>query len=435
MQAEKNLLASILCETSGDRLERFRRAVDGGITPDSFQVGELGEVFQFLLDYYRRYKVVPSKATVEVEMDIRFSTYQDEEPFQFWLDEVVKTHLLSLLYHGGRDIADKASGGQLEDALLQFNDLIQEIKAKSSGKEVKYFQALFDEVLERHDDLQRGRIEPGIPFGFPYVDAISGGIQAGDIWVVAGSSSSGKTYMLCRSALAAAQAGKRVLFVSMEMPPIQIARRGLGLLAGVGGTYFRLGKLSAYAMERVRLMIDAWRALSDPDRLVIVGGRVNLRTDEVFSMAADYNSDIVYIDGAYMLKPMDYSPAMRNWEVVKATMEELRQFALSENIPVVNSVQFAKKGEREGIEGIGYSYAIAQIASIGLAILPDEATMAQTYDDVEYKILEFIKGREGERGKIRLRYDLARSLIEEDMVLEAPPGFTLHDDFSSFRLV
>ena len=45
----------------------------------------------------------------------------------------------------------------------------------------------------------------------------------------------------------------------------------------------------------------------------------------------------------------------------------------------------------------------------------------------QYKILDLLKGREGERGRIRLIYDMTRMLIEQDSVID---GYVFDEDKS-----
>ncbi len=49
--------------------------------------------------------------------------------------------------------------------------------------------------------------------------------------------------------------------------------------------------------------------------------------------------------------------------------------------------------------------------------LADEDGYDPGYDQMAYKILELIKGREGETGKIKLSFDMMRTRIEQDSVL------------------
>ena len=418
MQVGRFLLMSILTpDDAAERLRRFKEAELAGVTGDSFNDAEEVAAFQFIHDYVRRYKTVPTIEITQVESGVRFPDFLPDEPFEFWLNEVLRLKVVGVLYHGALDILKFLQENKDGKAREIARTLSRAVDNASDNRGVQLLSDLLDAEIERHDLRQRYLIKPGIPTGFPYIDKVTDGAQPGDSWAIAGSSGVGKTYIMCRSALEAASKGNKVLFVSMEMPASQITRRTAALGAGVSGTGFRLGRLSWFAMQKVRDFVSAWKEGRDKESFILVEGRIRLSVDDVYSIVDKYHPDVVYIDGAYMVQPS--LPLKQTWERVKATFEELKQMAMNENVPVISSVQFAKKGAKDGIEGIGYSYAISQLASVVLAIYnPDDDDEHADYDNVYYKVLELIKGREGEQGKVLLKYDMKRSLIEESAVLE-----------------
>ena len=157
---------------------------------------------------------------------------------------------------------------------------------------------------------------------------------------------------------------------------------------------------------------------------MLIEGNMGLSVTDIMFKVQEYRPDVLYVDGMYMLKPSTGSANRQRWELVMNAVEELKQLALTESLPVVVSTQFAKKGVKDGMEGIGYSYSIAQAASVGLSIenMDNNEDTGQCTDTTIYKMLRVLKGREGENGSIRLKYDMYRSTIEEDGVIE---GFVL----------
>jgi replicative DNA helicase len=113
------------------------------------------------------------------------------------------------------------------------------------------------EVVERID-LLYNRDNPsdvtGVPTGFADVDRMTSGFQPGDLVIVAGRPSMGKTALALNMAEhVALNAGLPVGIFSMEMSASQLAMRLLG----------SIGKLDQHRLRTGRLAEDDWRRLTD----------------------------------------------------------------------------------------------------------------------------------------------------------------------------
>jgi len=113
------------------------------------------------------------------------------------------------------------------------------------------------EVVERID-LLYNRENPsdvtGVPSGFSDLDRMTSGFQPGDLVIVAGRPSMGKTaWALKRAEHVALDAGLPVGSFSMEMAASQLAMRLLGAI----------GQLDQHKLRTGRLAEDDWRRLTD----------------------------------------------------------------------------------------------------------------------------------------------------------------------------
>ena len=97
-------------------------------------------------------------------------------------------------------------------------------------------------------------------------------------------------------------------------------------------------------------------------------------------------------------------------------MEALKQFAMTENIAIISTFQFDQKQKLKSLATIMGGQAVGQLASVVIGIENEESS--STFSPVTYKDLTLYKGREGETGKIRLKYDMNRTSIEQDSVIE-----------------
>jgi replicative DNA helicase len=381
--------------------------------------------FRFLTSYRLQYGVCPSLALVEVETDIRFPQYLSQNPFRFWFDEFRKyiqhTSLIDMITQVENHLAD----GRVETALDNVGDTYMRLKDMMLERKtcVTFSEAAHD-VIERHNLLQNGMLHDGVYTGFPYLDEITGGVQPGDTWVIAGEPATGKTYILCRCAVGAVRTGKKVLFVSMEMSNLQVGRRSLAMGASVSANGMRLGRLSRFAMNQVQEFLSQWEH-DNGERLIFVEGRVNYSVRDVKAKIREVKPDIVLLDGAYMIR--SGKSFVSRWEMNLEVIETLKQIAMEDNIGMIATFQFDQKQRTKGLSTIMGGQAIGQIASVVIGIENEESD--DDHESVKYKELTLYKGREGEVAKIRLRYDMNRTIIEQDAILSGNSDFNtgLHE--------
>jgi replicative DNA helicase len=118
-------------------------------------------------------------------------------------------------------------------------------------------QPVLTQVVERIDMLYN-RDNPsdvtGVPTGFSDLDRMTSGLQAGDLVIVAGRPSMGKTaFALNMAEHVALDAGLPVGVFSMEMSATQLVMRMLG----------SVGKLDQHKLRTGRLADEDWRRLTE----------------------------------------------------------------------------------------------------------------------------------------------------------------------------
>ncbi|MGE8591745.1 MAG: DnaB-like helicase C-terminal domain-containing protein, partial [Alcaligenes sp.] len=110
-------------------------------------------------------------------------------------------------------------------------------------------QPLLSQVVERIDELyhREGDSEvTGVPTGFTDLDKMTSGLQAGDLVIVAGRPSMGKTsFSMNIGEHVAIEQGLPVAVFSMEMGAVQLAMRMVGSVGMLDQHRMRTGKLTA----------------------------------------------------------------------------------------------------------------------------------------------------------------------------------------------
>lgn len=423
------------------RTARMRAAVDAGVSSGFFLDETDRRAWDIAHAHFIRYGVGPSADLLAVEAEIDFPTFVPEEPFEFWLDRLLAFTKHLYLHNAAADVLDALADGDLQGAEGLLQSAFVGVSKFDRDAAVLTQMQVADAVLAAHERLQSGHSTPGVCFGFPYIDAQTGGAQPGDSWTVVGRPGGGKTFLLCKWAMHAAapkfsgpelvHPGHKVLMVSMEMPLLQVVQRNLAIGALVGATNLRLGRLSRFALNQLMAFVADIRASGEGDRFLLLEGRLNLSVDDIVMKVREHRPDIVFVDGAYMVKPARAgarAAGHSSWENAMYTMEGLKQLAMNEGVPVISSYQFSRKGSKDpSLDSIAYTDAVAQLASVVIGISNETSENMTQFDTKVYKVLSLLKGRNGESGEVRVEFSPGNSRISEAET-EGLPTVTTDDD-------
>jgi replicative DNA helicase len=170
-----------------------------------------------------------------------------------YADIVRERSLLRQLVRAGTDIAaavfnnDGQSARDLVDRAEQrvFEIAEGSFRRREGAVAVRtLLPAVIDQIDEWHNNPDKLR---GLPTGFTDFDKLTGGLRAGDLVIVAGRPSMGKTTLAVNMAeYAAVNPGTKasVAVFSMEMPSEQVITRMLSSIGGVPLNSLRSGRIS-----------------------------------------------------------------------------------------------------------------------------------------------------------------------------------------------
>lgn len=218
------------------------------------------------------------------------------------------------------------------------------------------------------------------------------------------------TYILLRQAWHAHMlAGHTVLFVTTEMSAEQIQRRHISIALGVNPTLLRMNMISTWMQRRIR---EFYRDMAGAEGFNIFSVGMNSQTSAVEALIQELDPDMVFVDGGYLMRPVSGAKNMNRTERITGVYDEFRALTLDSEKPMVVSTQFnraAGKGGADGsLENIGYTDAIGTHSSSVVAIRP-----GPTVNPRASRWLDFLKGREGETGKIAINFKFAPTDMSE----------------------
>lgn len=384
-----------------------------GIREEDLADKEL-EVYQELMKHTRLYSSIPNIETIERETGVDFPDFP-AEPLGYWIDKVTRRSRIRLILAKTKDAQDYAGEGSVDDAEEVLQALWTELSTKRQGEHVHRLADLLTDVVTDHDVRQMRSSMAGIPFGLPYLDGISDGAQPGDTIALVGRPGTGKTYLCLLFASFAYTLGGSPLVATLEMTPKQVARRVVALRSHVPATRVRLGRLSHWGRDQMLTEISSLREVGGDRPFWIYQGSLNSTVEDLASWVRDLRPSALYVDGAYLLRTRQDFRA--RWERVTYTAEYLKGIAGDYNIPVIETYQFNRRGSGS-LANIAYSDAIPQLASIVMGLEDETKARRGAWSGRFHRTLNLLKGREGERGKLRLLFDMNRMEITQEMILD-----------------
>lgn len=118
--------------------------------------------------------------------------------------------------------------GDSDSRVRALTDAITSLYRTERTALIDGYTAAKDAVLALHT---KQKVE--IPTGFRFLDALTGGLQRSDLFVVAGETSQGKTALALNITQSVLDAGRAVVFLSMEMSVSQLMLRMVCTKAGI----------------------------------------------------------------------------------------------------------------------------------------------------------------------------------------------------------
>jgi len=327
--------------------------------------------------------------------------------------EIVRERsMLRALIRVGGEIAASAfspegrdAGDLVDDAERRVFEIAE--RGQRSGSGFVHLKKILPGTIDRLDELQNseGHIT-GLPTGFDDLDRMTAGFQGGDLVIVAGRPSMGKTSLAMNIAEhAAISAGVPVAIFSMEMSAEQLSFRMISSLGRVNQSHLRTGNFSdedwhrinaaVSLMSEARIFIDDTPALNPTE--VRARSRRLSREHGLGLIVLDY-LQLMQVPGTVENRATEISQISRS---LKALAKEL-------SVPIIALSQLNRSVEQRNdkrpvMSDLRESGAIEQDADVIAFIYRDEVYNKETMRKGIADII-IAKQRNGPIGEVPLTF-------------------------------
>lgn len=260
-----------------------------------------------------------------------------------------------------------------KDSLIDAQAILGSITDTVSGKTKTAKEAMASLTRLLHDQTERESGILGVPYGFPMLDALTAGMQPGELVLAAGRPSMGKSLFAMQIALHSAQAGFPAHIISLEMPVNQCMQRLVSAVSNVPFEHVRdAKKIEEWewpAIARAGTDISQLPLYFDDD--VYELQKILARVRQIH---AAYGTRVVVIDYlTFMRMPKADTQALAVQEVTR----ELKAVAKALGITVILVSQLnrgleGRSDKRPVLSDLRESGAIEQDADVVFMLYRDE---------------------------------------------------------------
>lgn len=256
--------------------------------------------------------------------------------------------------HAADRIGEASGNGKtLEETLEIVKEQIHSVN-QIGGKQNKYqVSSMLDYVDGASERYKHWGEMQGLSTGFPSIDKLTLGLVGGELIVIAGPTSKGKTLLAMNISNNVAKSGGRVLFVTLEMTHEELTSRYMFANGGMDTNDFATVAANTIFQENERL---GWKDID---------GLIQNAKEEL-------NVDLVVIDHLHYFARGLKNAAEELGEVTMAFKDNAKKYKIP--IILISHIRKLAQGEELSGESLRGSSLIAQDSDIVLMVNRDAET-------------------------------------------------------------
>lgn len=391
----------------------MEQVMNSGVEPKYLYDDKARQVYKFIREYYRNYSnqeeggVLPSEETIKDKVGVEL--VETDDSFEYLVSEIKARYQINELKEHVKEGLDSAEEGNASGFVQSLKSGLSKIHKEDldKGGTVVDFSDTIDDRVDYYKQLKLQEGVEGIETPWPSLNHYSNGWQGGNVDIIAGRTSSGKTFLELKCALEAWYNDHRVLFITTEMTEKKIGRRVDSIHAEVPFDDLIHGELNTFYEEQ---LLESMEDFKEGGFKVVPNGFAS-STADIDMLISQYSPDIVFIDGIYLIEPSNQYSGLT--QKLNMTLSEVKFTSLRHDTPIVGTTQLNRNatgsGGPGGVSNIAYSDKVGWDASVVVTIDQDDDM------DDELKLI-VSKSRDGGTGEFMINFDFEEmdfSEIEE----------------------
>jgi len=264
------------------------------------------------------------------------------------------------------------STGSAADVIESFKSAVDELNLATVQK--KSFCTIKEGLKLALADLKK-RLEsedlPGRPTGIPLLDHIGGGMRPGELWIIGGKTSAGKSALSLQIINPTLDAGGKVLIFTLEMGVSEVVTRLISCRDKISMralTNPRSGGTNGGSIEVGQQQAIGKSANKLNSACLLISDEAGMTIDYIISQSEQQDElgpiDVIVVDYIQLISTLKRSGESREQELSRIS-KQLKQLAKKLHCVVISPSQLNDEGR------LRESRAIGQDADVLLTIVDD----------------------------------------------------------------
>lgn len=224
-------------------------------------------------------------------------------------------------------------------------------KARPQARSVSMMRAA-SEMLDRARAAYHEEGPGGVPTGIAELDDATGGMMPGELWILGGRPSMGKTAIALAMAMGAGRAGRNAWFASMEMLPADLTMRVASCIAAEAGVrvpYEDIRSASRLSEDQMRALVMATQGAAalpikvSPPKMRGLGALMaEGRAIERRLKADGKTLDLIVVDYLQLIE----TGHEKAYDRASAAVKAMKNLAIRHECPVICLSQLSRQVEQ-----------------------------------------------------------------------------------------
>ena len=305
-----------------------------------------------------------------------------------------------------KSILTNVSGNTVDDSIRGVMGQLGEMIKDTPRKEKSIAQI----TRESEGEYFKPNNKPKYNLGFEKLDESIGGIEGGDVVLIAARPAVGKSAFALQTMKQMAEEGLKIAYYNLEMRERQIYERFLASESGLALNRIRLG--TGFLNDEEQRFRRGNESLKRYDNITVYSGTFGVQDIK------GEGYDVIVIDYLQLLKP-DGKRGGNRYAEVGDISRGIKAIAQDNNIPVIalsqlNRVSESTKDKEPMMADLRESGDLEQDASVIIILWNDK-------DDKSKKMMKVEKARHGTTERMELYFDGKHMRFEEWTDAEKTP--------------
>ena len=370
--------------------EEYCRKVLPFIKPDYFDIKEERVVFEEITNFVDKYKRIPTKISLEIEVESRKDLTEDqhkkiveiiqtldstEVDMEWLVDTTEKFCKDKAIYNAiveGIAIIDGKDKNRKPDSIPSIlTDALAVCFDNAVGHDY------FEDSEKRFDFYHR--VEERIPFDLEFFNKITkGGLPSKTLNICLAGTGVGKSLFMCHMAASCLSQGKNVLYITLEMAEERIAERIDANLMNVSmeDLHDLPKNMFDSKIESIAKKTNGKLIIKEYPTASAHSAHFRGLIKEL-AIKRSFKPDMIFIDYLNICASSRLKGAsnVNSYTYIKSIAEELRGLAVECDVPIMSATQTTRSGFTSsdlGLEDTSESFGLPATADFMFALISNE---------------------------------------------------------------